>query len=72
MLQNKTFMVEFMSSIGAHYSIEYSADLKNWKSAQPAITGNGTWIQWIDNGQPKTDSLPSATARRFYKLILLP
>ena len=72
MLQNKTFMVEFMSAIGVVYSIEYSSDLKNWKSAQPSINGNGTWIQWIDNGQPKTESLPSATASRFYKVILLP
>jgi len=22
-----------------------------------AITGTGTWVQWIDNGQPKTERL---------------
>jgi len=71
MLPNKTFMVEFLSASNHLYSIEYSSDLKNWKSAQPSIAGDGTWIQWIDNGQPKTDSAPGQTGMRFYKVILL-
>ena len=71
MLSNKTFMVEFLSASNHLYSIEYSSDLKNWQSAVPSIAGDGTWIQWIDNGQPKTESSPAGTSMRFYKVILL-
>jgi hypothetical protein len=71
MLPNGTFMVEFLSTVNGVYSIEYSSDWKNWKSAQPSISGTGTWIQWIDNGPPKTESAPSAAGMRFYKVILL-
>ena len=72
MLANRTFMVEFLSTSNRLYSVQYSSDLAHWKSAQPAITGTGTWIQWIDNGQPSTESSPAQTDRRFYKLIELP
>jgi uncharacterized repeat protein (TIGR01451 family) len=72
MLASRTFMVEFVSLTNRIYYIEYSGDLKNWKAAQPAITGNGTSIQWVDNGQPKTESAPAVTPLRFYRLILLP
>jgi len=37
----------------------------------PAVTGTGTRQQWIDNGPPKTDSLPPASAMRFYRLLLV-
>ncbi|TAL06076.1 MAG: HYR domain-containing protein [Verrucomicrobia bacterium] len=72
MLPNRTFLLEFNSVSNATYYVQYSTDLKNWKTVQPAITGTGSILQWIDNGQPKTDSAPSATAMRFYQLIVLP
>jgi hypothetical protein len=71
MLSNQTVMVEFLSASNHLYSIEYSSDLKNWQSAVPSIAGDGTWIQWIDNGQPKTESSPATTSMRFYKVIRL-
>jgi hypothetical protein len=71
MLSDKTFLVEFDSVAGKIYYIQYSCDLKTWKYAQPAITGNGTRIQWIDNGLPKTDSAPSETQMRFYRLVAI-
>ena len=72
MLPDKTFLVEFATVSNLTYYVEYSSDLQNWQTAQPAITGNGTWIQWIDNGQPKTVSAPSVTAARFYRVVVLP
>jgi hypothetical protein len=72
MLANQTFLVEFTSITNRTYYIQYSSDLKNWLTAKPAITGNGTKVQWIDNGEPKTISAPSATQMRFYQLIMLP
>jgi hypothetical protein len=69
-LPNGTFMVEFLTVANQLYSVEYSADLQQWKSAQqPFIPGNGTWIQWVDEGEPKTESAPAAVERRFYKVI---
>jgi hypothetical protein len=72
MLPNQTFLIEFSSITNRVYYIQYTSDFKTWLTAQPAITGNGTKIQWIDNGQPKTISAPSAQNARFYRLILLP
>ncbi len=72
MLANHTFLVEFLSTSNRLYAVQYSSDLVNWKSAVPAITGTGTWVQWIDNGQPKTESSPDSVEHRFYRLIELP
>jgi len=72
MLPNRTFMVEFMSASNRVYGVQYSSDLTNWKTALPAITGTGNWIQWIDNGQPSTESAPAAVHHRFYRLLELP
>jgi hypothetical protein len=72
MLSDKTFLVEFASLTNRVYYVLYSGDLAHWKTAQPGITGNGTWLQWIDNGQPKTESAPATTSARFYRVILLP
>ena len=67
-----TFMVEFASVSNRLYYVQYSSDLKTWKTSEPALTGSGTWIQWLDNGEPKTESAPATQSRRFYKVLLLP
>ncbi|MGH7970967.1 MAG: Ig-like domain-containing protein [Limisphaerales bacterium] len=72
MLPNKTYLIEFASLTNRLYYIEYTQNLQLWNTAMPAIRGNGTRIQWIDNGQPKTDSSPAVTPQRFYRVILLP
>jgi hypothetical protein len=71
-LANKTFLVEFATMSNRVYAIQYSSDLVHWKSAQPAIAGTGNWVQWIDNGEPKTESAPATQPARFYRLVLLP
>jgi uncharacterized protein YegL len=71
-LPNKTYLVEFLTISNRIYSVQYSSDLTTWRDAQPAIVGNGTRIQWIDNGQPKTETLPAAQTSRFYRVVLLP
>ncbi len=72
MLANGTFLVEFLSQPNRTYFVQYTEDLLHWKTAQSSVRGNGSWIQWIDNGQPKTESLPSGTDKRFYRLIMAP
>ena len=49
-----------------------SGNLVDWKTVVPAINGTGTRLQWVDNGPPKTELLPSLDSHRFYRLILLP
>jgi len=72
MLSNGTFLLEFDSVAGRIYYVQYCDDLRTWKTAQPFITGTGTRIQWVDNGQPKTESAPSSTLMRFYRVIAVP
>lgn len=71
-LGDGTFLVEFSSLANRSYAIQYSPDLANWKTAVPAIAGNGSWVQWIDSGPPKTETLPTAGQDRFYRIVLLP
>jgi hypothetical protein len=69
---NKTFLVEFATLFNRTYVVQYSADLQNWKSSEPFVMGDGGWVQWIDNGLPKTDSPPAEQSARFYRVLLLP
>jgi hypothetical protein len=71
-LPNQTFLVEFLTISNRIYSIQYGSNLTKWRDAQPAVVGNGTRIQWIDNGQPKTEISPSSQSARFYRVVLLP
>jgi len=72
MLADGTFLVEFASLANRVYYVQYSRDLDTWKASVPALTGSGTWIQWIDNGQPKTDGSPASQSNRLYRVLLLP
>ncbi|MGN6554419.1 MAG: Ig-like domain-containing protein, partial [Verrucomicrobiota bacterium] len=67
-----TFLLEFATQVGGKYFIQYSSDLKTWKTVDAPVDGTGTKVIWLDNGQPKTESLPSAAAMRFYRVIVTP
>jgi uncharacterized repeat protein (TIGR01451 family) len=70
-LANGTFLIEFQSVPGASYTVLYSADPNfgsNVFAAQPAVTAPANRTQWIDNGPPKTVSLPTQTPARNYKV----
>mgnify|MGYP000661903502 CR=1 FL=1 len=49
-----------------------SNDALNWNTAIPFVKGNGSRLQWIDNGPPKTTSSPGSQLNRFYRAILVP
>ena len=51
------------------YTLQYSSDTLNWISVYPSLLGTGATIQWIDDGPPKTESLPSTEGTRFYRVI---
>ncbi|MCZ6675323.1 MAG: hypothetical protein O7C75_20530, partial [Verrucomicrobia bacterium] len=68
-LSGEFFLIEWTADIGRLYCVEWSEDMKNWiRSGEPifAVTTN---VQWIDDGPPKTPSLPLARPRRFYRIV---
>jgi len=65
------FLIEFMSTPGVTYVVQYSSDLVTWKSAMPNITAVANRTQWYDDGPPKTESIPTALGLRFYRVIVL-
>jgi hypothetical protein len=71
-LADATFLIEWDSVAGRTYYVQYSHDLARWMSVTPGLTGSGTKMQWIDNGPPKTDSRPSETPYRFFRVLYVP
>lgn len=71
--QDGTYIVEFESLANRFYYIQYSSDpfapAAAWQTAQPIVPGNGSRVQWIDSGPPKTESFPTI---RFYRIALVP
>jgi len=72
MLADGSFMIEFNTTLGGTYYVQYSSDLRSWKTAFPSVTGTGYNLQWIDNGPPKTESFPSREKNRYYRVLLVP
>ncbi len=66
------FLVEFNSLADRLYFVQYSSDMVNWKTAWPGIAGLGNRVQWVDNGPPRTESMPDTAACRFYRVLLAP
>ncbi|MEA2715682.1 MAG: hypothetical protein QOG91_710 [Candidatus Parcubacteria bacterium] len=62
-----TYMLEFSVVPGKIYAIQYSDDSgTTWHTVSPVGSTSSNRIQWIDNGPPKTPSLP--TPSRLYKV----
>ncbi|MDB6034782.1 MAG: hypothetical protein JWM16_5120 [Verrucomicrobiales bacterium] len=64
-------LVEFPSTPGKTYRIVYStnADFSNPLMAEPPVVAPADKTQWIDEGPPKTISLPGDSTLRFYKVF---
>jgi hypothetical protein len=71
-LSNGTFLIEFSSLANRIYCVQYSKNLIDWATVASTVTGNGTRIQWIDNGPPKTEPHPAIESHRFYRVLMLP
>ena len=63
------FMIKFASVPGQVYYIHSCDDLPDWKTAMPGVSNWANWIQWIDNGPPKTECVPNTRTCRFYRVI---
>ncbi len=66
-------MLGFRTTPTNRYFIQYASTSEGFsksnevKTARPAIRGNGSQVQWIDYGPPKTD--PLTNGQRFYRLL---
>lgn len=62
------FYIEFPTRVGVVYYVQYMDAIGDpWKTSPVTINGTGAILNWLDEGPPNTDSLPSAT--RFYRVI---
>ena len=60
--------LEFQTVAGKTYYVQYrDSSSAAWQTSFTPVLGTGTWVTWMDNGQPKTASVP--TTARTYQLI---
>jgi hypothetical protein len=70
------FLVEFATRSDRRYYVQYADRASDFTgtnaaaifTALPAVPGTGASVQWLDNGPPKTRSIPTAGAR-FYRVL---
>lgn len=70
-LADGSALIEFPSTPGARYEVQYSDDLTTWKKSPVTVTAAGNRLQWIDRGAPRTTSPPPADGSRFYRVVEL-
>ena len=71
-LESGRFLLEFTAVPGSRYAVQYSSDMVVWKTANPVITAPSNKVQWYDDGPPKTESIPTNTGSRFYRVMEQP
>ncbi|MFP6897333.1 MAG: hypothetical protein VCA38_12080 [Roseibacillus sp.] len=68
-LPNGDILIEFKSTVGTAYTIQYSQDGENWFGVVPKVLAGTSRTQWIDNGPPKTPRHPSSVKGRLYRVV---
>ncbi|MBL9169972.1 MAG: DUF11 domain-containing protein [Verrucomicrobiales bacterium] len=71
-LSPNRFLLEFVCEPGKVYQVQYSDDGQTWSRAQPIVRAVNTRLQWLDDGPPKTDTAPSETPMRLYRVFTVP
>jgi hypothetical protein len=61
-------LLEFASTPGKRYQVQYSADGQSWQNSLPQIKAASNRTQWIDRGLPRTDSPPAQAGSRMYRV----
>ena len=67
--------IEFQAVAGQRYTILYgdTPTTTNWNVVAPTIVAPGNRVQWLDDGPPKTPTVPlSGGTNRFYRVIESP
>ncbi len=70
-LEGGAVLIEFPTTPGRQYQVQYSHDGTTWQASLPAIRAAANRTQWLDRGLPRTDSHPSSHASRFYRVAEL-
>lgn len=70
-LEGGAMLLEFPTTPGRQYQVQYSHDGTNWQASLPAIRAAANRTQWADRGLPRTDSHPSTHGNRFYRVAEL-
>jgi uncharacterized repeat protein (TIGR02543 family) len=65
-------LIDFTTTPGRRYVVQYSSNLTDWKTTDPIITAPSNRVQWYDDGPPKTESKPDSVGSRFYRIVQLP
>jgi hypothetical protein len=69
-LANGTILLEWDSTPGKTYYVQYSGDMINFTTILPGIVAGANRTQWIDSGPPQTDVHPSdVTGLRVYRIM---
>jgi len=68
---NGRFHVDFKTIAGRLYYVQYAVSIAGpWETSFPPVAGTGSTVQWVDNGPPRTSSLPGGAGSRFYRILL--
>jgi len=71
-LANGSFLVEFPSTAGRRYVVQYAdavATPMQWETAEGLLTASGATTVWLDNGAPKTRRHPITGGSRYYRIL---
>ena len=68
-LPNGDKLLEFLSTPGDSYTVQYSHNGEDWFDVLPAVIAGANVTQWVDNGPPKTPSHPSTMKSRLYRVV---
>lgn len=71
-MPNNHVLIEFPTTPGKNYVVQYSHDLVTWRDSPIVSKASGTRLQWIDSGLPKTEAIPSNVSSRYYRVIERP
>ena len=67
-----SMLLEFVSTPGRTYQIQYSQDLATWHNSPVLIIATANRTQWLDHGLPKTNCHPADCQMRLYRVFEIP
>jgi hypothetical protein len=62
-------LIGFYTTPGRSYGVQFSTNMIAWLTASPFIIAPANYVQWVDSGPPKTETLG---VTRFYRVFELP
>jgi hypothetical protein len=64
--------LEFATLAGLRYTVQYSSDLREWRTSVPEAPGDGGFVRWLDQGPPRTLRPTNREPHRFYRVLKRP